>query len=104
MKQISTIPLPEILTKYAAKHAVAFSGAESNAIVEAMYEYASEQTEKLNQLVRVQDQLIDVLHEPNYEFLGVTHNQDSDSAGDIISRYINKKREDIKQLKKELGL
>ena len=70
----------------------------------AMESYASEQTDKLNQLVRVQDQLIDVLHEPNYEFLGVTHNQDSYSAGDIISRYINKKREDIKQLKTELGL
>jgi len=39
-KQISTIPLLEILTKYAIKHAVAFSGVESNAIVEAMQEYA----------------------------------------------------------------
>ena len=39
-KQISTIPLLKILTKYAIKHAVAFSGVESNAIVEAMQEHA----------------------------------------------------------------
>jgi len=39
-KQISTIPLLKILTKYAIKHAVAFSGVESNAIVEAMQEFA----------------------------------------------------------------
>jgi len=39
-KQISTIPLLKILTKYAIKHAVEFSGVESNAIVEAMQEYA----------------------------------------------------------------
>jgi hypothetical protein len=98
-EKISTIPLLEILAKYAVKHAVAFSGEESNAIVEAMYEYASEETEKLNQLVRVQDQLIDVLNEPNYEFLGVTHNQNSDSAGDIISRYINKNEKILNNLK-----
>jgi hypothetical protein len=39
-KQISTIPLLKILTKYAIKHAVVFRGVESNAIVEAMQEYA----------------------------------------------------------------
>lgn len=39
-KQISTMPLLKILTKYAIKHAVAFSGVESNAIVEAMQEHA----------------------------------------------------------------
>lgn len=39
-KQISTIPMLEILTRYAIKHAVAFSGVESRAIVEAMHEYA----------------------------------------------------------------
>jgi len=58
MKQISTIPLLAILTKYAAKHAVAFSGAESNAIVEAMYEYASEQTEKYKELIEAQEKYI----------------------------------------------
>ena len=46
-EKISTILLLEILTKYAAKHAVAFSGVESNSIIEAMYEYASDQTQKL---------------------------------------------------------
>lgn len=39
-KQISTIPLLEILSRYATKHAVAFSGVEFNVIVEAMQEYA----------------------------------------------------------------
>ncbi|HNQ69637.1 MAG TPA: hypothetical protein PKN32_14790 [Bacteroidales bacterium] len=38
----STIPHLTILAKYAAKHAVAFSGVESNAIVEAMEEYAEQ--------------------------------------------------------------
>ena len=58
MKQISMIPLLEILKKYAVKHAVAFSGVESNAIVEAMYEYASEQTEKYKELIDISCRLI----------------------------------------------
>lgn len=38
----SMIPHLTVLSKYAAKHAVAFCGVESNAIVEAMEEYAEQ--------------------------------------------------------------
>lgn len=40
-KEVSTIQLLKILRRYAAKHAVSFNDVESNAIIEAMYDYAT---------------------------------------------------------------
>ena len=51
------MPHLEILTKYAIKHAVAFSGVESNAIVEAMEDYALQQTAKYKELVEAYEEL-----------------------------------------------
>lgn len=102
-EKISTIPLLEILAKYAVKHAVAFSGAESNAIVEAMYEYASEQTKKYKELcVAINDyatflgKQLDV----NATFLwihGVSATKEDIQKGAEL-------RDKIEQLKKELPL
>ena len=56
---ISTIPLLEILTRYAVKHAVSFSGVESNAIVEAMQEYAETYVKPYQEKIKKMEFMID---------------------------------------------
>ena len=97
------IPLLEILKKYAVKHAVAFSGAESNAIVEAMYEYASEEIEKYEELIKVYDELATtrncMLMSPNLTFQSIEDRIEFNARCTIDEENLCKK---IEQLKKEL--
>ncbi len=93
-KQINTIPLLEILTRYAAKHAVSFSGVESNAIVEAMYDYATEQTAKYRELVEA--------YQLRHHFI-IKYDKDLAEAIESSER-LRTLSAKILELKKELGI
>ena len=88
------MPHLEILTKYAIKHAVAFSGVESNAIVEAMEDYALQQTAKYKKLVEA--------WEKSYDFILKYIDYEKMSHEDVLKIWHLDHLQKITDLKEEL--